>query len=105
MPVISAPALLTMSVLVAVATNTNNVGAAQAFTTSICIGDEQKCYPPARSFDCAFAQANPLRPDEAAANLYCASKRNGSTVVNVTRLKQLAGGKCGYIIDSVTCAN
>jgi hypothetical protein len=92
-------------VLLVAPTAANNVGVGQAFTTSVCIGDKQKCYPPASSFDCDFAQASPLRPDEAAANLYCASKRNGSAVLNVTRLRQLAGGKCGYIVDSVTCTN
>jgi hypothetical protein len=72
---------------------------------SACIGElvgATACPRADYFFGCAFADAHPSNPDSAAARRICAE--HASAQYAVQRITVYRGDRCGYIIDTVTCA-
>ena len=53
-------------------------------------------------FGCGFAGAHASKPEVAAAQRICSE--HGSAQYAVQRIRAYHGDRCGYIIDTVTCA-
>jgi hypothetical protein len=72
---------------------------------SACIGEligATACPRADYFFGCAFADAHASNPDSAAAQRICAEHASGQYAVQ--RITVYRGNRCGYIIDTVTCA-
>ncbi len=53
-------------------------------------------------FGCDFADSHASNPDAAAAQQVCSE--HGSGQYGVQRIKIYNGDRCGYIVDTITCA-
>ena len=72
---------------------------------SVCIGEllrETGCPTADYFFECDFADAHPSEAESAAARRICAE--HASAQYAVQRITAYRGDRCGYIIDTVTCA-